>query len=294
MKIALLSATEKDPRREALRAAALYLLQHGAAAVYVDAAAEKAFSTEPLQPCFLPAEELYGAGDVLLVLGGDGSIIRAARLCGGAAAILGINLGRVGFLAEAERQQTELLDALLRGEYTVQERIMLRAKIAHADGTPDTKTPCALNDIVVSNGTLSRMVEAELLCDGCTIQTYRADGIIVATPTGSTAYSMSAGGPILHPLMDCLCLTPVCSHSLWARPLVVGGQSIVQIRNLTREPGDAYLSVDGALSYPLRRGDTVTVQKADSIARMVHFAQNSFYDILHRKFHETELHSEER
>ncbi len=84
MKIALLSATEKDPRREALRAAALYLLQHGAAAVYFDAAAEKAFSTEPLQPCFLPAEELYGAGDVLLVLGGDGSIIRAARLCGGA------------------------------------------------------------------------------------------------------------------------------------------------------------------------------------------------------------------
>lgn len=285
MIIAILSNREKDPAFASMRSLCRYLLQHGGCTVCVPAEAAEAFTEEVLQPVYVSEEVLYSESDVMLVLGGDGSIIRAAsRIERESTAILGINLGRVGFLAEAEPSQTELLDRLLAGAYTVQDRIMLYA-IIHTPQSEDTQTtPCALNDIVVSNGTLSRMVEVELLCDGSTVQTYRADGLIVATPTGSTAYSMSAGGPILHPLTNCLCITPVCSHSLVARPLVVSGESEICIRNMTHGASEAFLSVDGYVNYPLAAGATVTVRKASKITRLIHFEEYSFYDILHRKF----------
>ena len=224
---------------------------------------------------------------VAIVLGGDGSIISAAtQVCAYRIPILGINFGTLGYLAELEASDVELVNDVLDGAFTVEERMMLTPKIVHADGSM-TCTPPALNDIVLSNGPIARILNFSLTCDDVLIQRHRADGMIIATPTGSTAYSMSAGGPVLAPELDAICLTPICSHSLANRPVIVPGTSYIKLSGLETVGGNSvYLTVDGRIAEKLEASDSVLVTRSESRTRLIRLRKNSFLTVLNSKLQE--------
>ncbi|HHT27352.1 MAG TPA: NAD(+)/NADH kinase [Firmicutes bacterium] len=226
-------------------------------------------------------EKEFLQADAAIVLGGDGALLTAARLLYGTGIpILGVNLGRIGFLSEIEPAQlSEALPRLLRGEYTVVERMMLEAQVMRAGVLLQKQT--ALNDVVIARGTFGRMLSLEATAEGYRIGTYVGDGIIVATPTGSTAYSLSAGGPIVHPEMNAILVTPVCPHSLAARTVVLPGSSVVRIRVTTpTEHDDLMLTADGVHGKHLMSGDEVLVGRAPYATRLIRMREGSFYDVL--------------
>ncbi|WP_338826599.1 NAD(+)/NADH kinase [Neomoorella thermoacetica] len=230
------------------------------------------------------AEEEVIAAEGLLALGGDGTLLRAARLVAPAGTpILGINLGHLGFLTEIEL--TELypaLDKLLAGAYRIEERMMLRGTVQR----PEKALTCtALNDIVVTKGAFSRMLRLEVYIDTAYLDTYPADGLIVSSPTGSTAYSLSAGGPLVSPQLQVMILTPICPHTLYTRPLVVPGEQ--EIRVCVHAPGaEVMLTVDGQQGLHLRDGDVIRVTRARTPARLIRLQDNTFYSLVREKLKE--------
>ena len=237
----------------------------------------------PTAAVFVPDHALFDDCDCAVVLGGDGSVIKAASACAERKIpILGINLGRVGYLAEVEPEELFLLSRLCRGEYRIERRMMLSVSVLR-DGHEIHRMPHALNEAVISNGAISRMVELEVTCDGQAVTQFHADGVIAATPTGSTAYSMSAGGPIIDPALDCFCLTPVCAHSLTARPMLLSSDCTLDIKNICRREDNTYLTVDGAQNFKLILGDVVRIRKASAETQMIRFHANSFFSVLNRK-----------
>lgn len=217
--------------------------------------------------------------DLFVILGGDGSIMRAARRAAPARIpMLGINLGRVGYIAELEASEIEQIDAFFTGDYTIENRMMLDVRIKN-----DGRVMTALNDAVISNGSVSRMVELELSCDGNTVGKYHADGIIASTPTGSTAYSMSAGGPIIDPKLDCISITPVCPHSLKARPMIFSSDSVLEIKDICIKHDNIYLTVDGSENIRLRRGDVIRITKSNIKTKLLRMKKDGFYNVLNRK-----------
>lgn len=220
-------------------------------------------------------------GDLLVVLGGDGTILSAARLAAGRVPILGVNMGGFGFLAEvALNDLPAAIDRVTAGASVIDERAMLSAEIT---GGGAVRLHClALNDMVVAKTGVARLVRVATWVNGEHLSTYPADGVIVATPTGSTAYSLSAGGPIVHPQVDVIVVTPICPHTLTARPVVVSGGATVAVEPL--EAGeDVRLSVDGQESFPLREGERVIVRRAPARTRLVRLRDPSFYSILRTK-----------
>lgn len=228
--------------------------------------------------------------DVCIVLGGDGSMIRAAKKAAPRGIpLLGINLGRIGYLAELEFDELNLLDGLFDGNYTIEPRFMLNIVLLRTGREPHTTAP-ALNDAVVTHGAVSKLVDIMLYCDGRPVTKYRADGLITATPTGSTAYSMSAGGPIVDPRLDCMCVTPICPHSLYAKPLIFSGDSELEIEDICSDAVTLYLTVDGSETYRLNRGDRIRITKSDLTANLIRLNAKSgsygFYGVLHQKITE--------
>lgn len=226
------------------------------------------------------------AADMLIVLGGDGSIMRAARR--GAEKdipVLGIDLGRVGYLAElAPDDELGLID-IINGNYYVEKRMMLES-VAVINGTTQDRSYTAINDIVLSHGSLSHLLETEVFCDGSSIGRYRSDGFIVSTPIGSTAYSLSAGGPVLAPGLKGICLTPICPHSLTARPIIVPEDSDIEIRYLSPSDSTSHLTVDGVESAVLLPGDSLKIKRSVLTADFVRGKRDrvkNFYDVLREK-----------
>lgn len=237
----------------------------------------------PENTVFVPDDVLLNDADCVVVLGGDGSVIKAASSCAERGIpLLGINLGRVGYLAEVEQNELYLLARLFCGEYRIERRMMLSVSVLR-NGIVIHKMRNALNEAVISNGTVAHMVDLSLACDGNFISNYHADGVIAATPTGSTAYSMSAGGPIIDPTLDCLCVTPVCAHALSARPILLSAESTLTMENICRREDNTYLTVDGEETCKLFTGDTVSICRAEAETKMIRFHENSFYSILNRK-----------
>ncbi len=234
---------------------------------------------------FLPEERLYDGAELLLVLGGDGSIIEAARRSvGRQIPIAGINLGRLGYLAEIEPNELELVDAVLRGEAQVDERIMLDVAIVRGGEEIGVGKP-ALNDVVLTNGPVPRLLSFELRCDGELVEECYADGMILATPTGSTAYSLSAGGPVLDPCLDCICSTPICPQSMNNRPIIFGGASVLELRCMRTRGGNVvHLSLDGRESVRLECGDTVRVRHSEYRTPLIRVKKGGFLSALRRKF----------
>lgn len=227
-------------------------------------------------------EALLGA-DAAIVLGGDGTILR----CAGEAAktstpILGINLGNLGFLADVETADIETaLDKLLNGNYIVEERFMLDAEIIREARTVEKVS--ALNDIVVSRSSFKRIVATDIYVDDCFAAHYDGDGIIVATPTGSTGYSLSAGGPIVDSSVFASIITPICPHTAFSTPMVVPGTKIIKIKFKDSFSQCSMLTVDGQQGYDLEPEDTVVIKASDKKTGLIKFDNSNFYEMLCKK-----------
>ena len=244
---------------------------------------------------FLPMDELYANADLLIVLGGDGTILEAARRSAmRQTPILGINLGRVGYMAELEMGELELLSYLFDrvtaeghrpAAYEIEKRSMIHVELVNTQGEVRQQM-YGLNDAVITNGSVARIVDIELSADGSPVTTYRADGLIVATPTGSTAYSMSAGGPVADPRVKCFCVTPICPHSLAARPMIFPDESVLEIRNICQREKMLYLTVDGRTNCELFRGETVRITRSPLETNLVRLKSYGFYNRLRLKMSE--------
>jgi len=214
--------------------------------------------------------------DLVICLGGDGTIINNARKAAiDNIPILGINMGRVGYTAELETDEVYLLEKIFTGEYTYEYRMMLKVN----------DTYIALNDAVI-RGTTSHIAEFELKCDGKLLTRYRADGLIISTPTGSTAYSFSAGGPVIDPKLDCFCITPICSHSLNTKSLIFSPDSVLEIINKCRDETDMILNLDGNNIITINYNSSVVITKSDIRVKMLRIKKDSFYCILNKKMSE--------
>lgn len=224
-------------------------------------------------------EAMLASCDMAVVLGGDGSMIHIAKNAAAVGVpVLGVNGGNVGFMAGLEMNQLDRLGRLLEGRYKMESRMMLEVTLSRADG--DVMMFSALNEAVVSHGNLSRLIAMEVSADGNPVTTYRADGVIVATPTGSTAYSLSAGGPVVDPALSCMLLTPICPHAMHTRPLLFSDSSSLTVR----AGSEAYLTVDSEQAVLLSPEDTVTIRRHPTDARLISLKEEyAFYDILTQK-----------
>ena len=221
--------------------------------------------------------------DLVLVLGGDGTLIHAARMLNGRPApILGVNMGSLGFLTEVPQAELyQAIEHVLSGKAEVSERMKLRVHVHRAAGGDKVLDTEVLNDAVMAKGTLSRMAEFEATCSGEYVTRYKADGIIVATPTGSTAYSLAANGPLLFPSMRGVILAPICPHTLTQRPLVLPDEETLNIV-LTSE-SEVYLTLDGQTGLQLHRGDRVQIKQSNNRVLLVRNPQIDYFGILRAK-----------
>ena len=220
--------------------------------------------------------------DLLICFGGDGTILHAARdatLHG--VPILGVNTGSVGFMAELERSELPLLAPLAHGMYTIEERMMLDVKVLRGDKLVSQDT--ALNDAVISKGSMARVAEMEVFADRVKVTGITGDGVIIATPTGSTAYSMSAGGPIVEPTSKGIIVTPVCAHQLAVRAMVLASERIVTVQLPRGNRKYLYLSVDGGKAVRLTGGDRVEIRRSERATQLVRLADRSFYQVINQK-----------
>ena len=224
--------------------------------------------------------------DAALVLGGDGMLLQAARdLAGAGVPILGVNLGHLGFLTEVEPNELVwALPQLLRGDFHIEERMMADVVVCRT-GVPVAEYR-VLNDAVISRGTFARLVTLEALVDDSTLGVFVGDGLILATPTGSTAYSLSAGGPIVHPGVDGILVTPICPHTLGERSVLTRGEDTVRVLVKSPvEPDELVLTVDGRPGLRLVSGDEVRVSRSRVRVRLIRLAQRTFYDVLAMRLH---------
>ena len=225
--------------------------------------------------------ELPAQVDFLVVLGGDGTLLSTARAVGELGVpILGVNLGGLGFLtATTLDEMLPAVEALLADRMAIDERMLLGARVVR--GGQAIGEYAALNDVVITKSAMSRIINLEVSVQGEYATAYRADGLIIATPTGSTAYSLSAGGPILFPTMDAVVLTPICSHTLTNRPIVLPGSQGIEVAVLTNQ--EVVLTLDGQVGVPLREQDRVEVAQAASRIRLVRFPHKHFFSVLRTK-----------
>ena len=222
--------------------------------------------------------ELGGVADLVIVVGGDGSILGVSRdLAGSGVPVVGVNRGSLGFLAAiAPGDIEEKFEQILSGDYSIEDHFLLEAQVFRDDVLVSSST--ALNDVVVNPSSMSRMMEFDLLVNEEFVYNQRSDGIIVASPTGSTAYSLSAGGPIMHPRLDAVVVVPMFPHTLTSRPLVVSGDSTVMVRIIDAAEGAPQLSCDSQVNLPLEVGDVVKVGKSEEPLNLLYPAGHSFYE----------------
>ncbi|HZX49264.1 MAG TPA: NAD(+)/NADH kinase [Nitrospirota bacterium] len=220
--------------------------------------------------------------DFIIVLGGDGTLISVARLIGGRGTpILGVNLGSLGFLTEVTLDEMyPLLEKILSGDMSLDERWTLDVSVQREDKELAKFT--VLNDVVINKGALARMILMETVIDGRYLNTYRADGMIISTPTGSTAYSLSAGGPIINPKVGAIIISPICPHTITNRPIVVREDVMIEV-TLRSENEDVNVTLDGQEGYPLQYLDKVVVKKSANTIRLITSPDKDYYEVLRQK-----------
>lgn len=230
----------------------------------------------------LSRAEVVAGADLVIVLGGDGTLLSVARLIGGREVpILGVNLGGLGFLTEITLDELlPTLEAVLRNEFDVSRRLTLSARVLR--GGDVIASYEALNDAVITKTALSRIVDLETHVNGEYVATFRADGLIVATPTGSTAYCLAAGGPIIYPTLPALVIIPICPHTLTNRPLVVPDSAVVEVVQGTTG-GDVHLTVDGQVGVPLQPRDVVALRRSDRTIALIKSPKLNYFELLRTK-----------
>ena len=227
-------------------------------------------------------DEFYEKSDFVVVIGGDGTILRVARKAAiYGTPILGINFGTLGYLADVERSDGKIaIEKVLNGDYKIEKRMMLEAYIERGCISHDTQL--ALNEVCVSNSNFSRMISLSVEVNDEYINTFRADGIIVSTPTGSTAYNLSAGGPILNTNTELMTITHICPHALYARPIVVSGDDVIKIK-IAGDYSNTQVTFDGQNDDRVKSGDTIEIRKSKYQTSIIKTTNLSFFDILRRK-----------
>ena len=232
---------------------------------------------------FLPIEKLYDEADLVIALGGDGTILDCAKkMARRGKPILGINLGHLGYMAELEMDELGALDKIIEGDYTLDERDMLNIEVFDKNGESKYQS-YALNDAVISNGSVAKIINLELYAEDSLVTSYRADGLIISTPTGSTAYAMSAGGSIADPKVKCMLVTPICPHSFIARQLIFSDETKLKIKNVSVREKSLMLTLDGKTNCELFKDDVVKITKSDMTVKLVRLKECSFYGILSQK-----------
>jgi NAD+ kinase len=270
------------PRREDVAAVVppllAWLKEHGVEAFYDHETA----SCIPPAGRERPREELPRLAELLVVLGGDGTLLATARVAADhAALILPVNLGGLGFLTSVTLAELyPILGEILEGKHRISERVLLQAEVMR--GGKVVAQHRALNDAVLNKGAVARMIDLDLHIDGGYVCSYKADGLIVSTPTGSTAYSLAAGGPIIYPVVEAFVITPICPHTLTNRPLVIPNSARVEV-DFRADDESVYLTLDGQVGVQLKNGDRVSVAKSPNKLRLVRPSKKTYFEILRNK-----------
>ena len=269
--------------RETLAALAAWLGDHRVDAVWTTEAAKlvDGGAAHVAEREHVPAQV-----DVMLVLGGDGTLLSMAKAIaesGRDVPILAVNFGSLGFLTEITRPEIyAALEAVINGRATYDLRMMLRTTATRQSEPP--LSHMALNDVVFTRTAISRMIELSVSVGEQFVTAVKADGLIVATPTGSTAYNLAAGGPIVHPSMDALVLTPIAPHMLTNRPIVIPTEREVRVRSTSSNAGDeVYVTIDGQTGFPLQEGDEITIAKSERPLRLIRSTERSYFEVLRQK-----------
>jgi NAD+ kinase len=241
---------------------------------------------EPIDESQLSRDQIPDAVDVVVVLGGDGTLLSMADRIGHAGRdipILGVNFGSLGFLTEVRVNELyPSLEAVLNGTARFDERLLLHAEATRPGG--EIEHHIALNDVVFTKAALSRMIELSVVVNGSFVTVVKADGLIVASPTGSTAYNLAAGGPIVHPAVDALVLTPIAPHTLTNRPVVIPAASTVDVQpHVHSDTDDIFVTYDGQTGYPLHGGDVVRIRRSQQALRLVKAPQRAYFEVLREK-----------
>ncbi|MBQ6059052.1 MAG: NAD(+)/NADH kinase [Clostridia bacterium] len=285
MKFTINPSLSKDPGLVLSREVAKLLIDWGAQ-VWVD---NKTLSFYRGLPVFSGPQGLcFQDADFAISVGGDGTFLSTAHLAVQyGVPVVGVNKGTVGFLTEIDPGELELLHRLFTKEYTVERRMLLNAKVRRGRGTP--YTGFAVNDITVHRGTSPRLLNLEVASDGSFIHRFRADGMIVATPTGSTAYALSAGGPIIDPRSNCMEVVPIAAHTLVIRPTIFHSNARITVTPFLDQGRDATLMVDGGSGFLLLPGDVVHIRRDKTQVMVVRMKPDSFYEVVKSKLQEGEI-----
>ena len=282
-KIGFVTNIEKDPTLQETKKMVDFVLKKGCE-VYVS----ETFSDVHPDVIATSSSEMYKSVDFVVVIGGDGTILRVAR----SAAIfdtpiLGINFGTLGYLADVEKVNAiDAIEKVLNGDFTIENRMMLEPYVER--GCVSHEINLALNEVCITNSVCSRMIKLSVEVNGEYFDTFRADGIIVSTPTGSTAYNLSAGSPILSPHTELMTITHICPHTLYARPFVIDGNDVVRIR-VQSNYNNVQMSCDGQSTVQMKNDDVIVVKKSRYVTRIIKTTNMNFYDILRRKMVEVRI-----
>jgi len=278
--IALTGKRDDQTVNESLRLLAAHLEERGRR---VMAEVSVADSLSPLGVASADAMTICAEADLLVAIGGDGTMLYAASLIAEAGVpLLGINRGRLGFLTDVGTERMlESIDEILEGRFVAERRLMLEARITG----PEQAVGLALNDVVLQKRDTGRMIDFETWIDGRYVNTHAGDGLVVATPTGSTAYALSGGGPIMHPTMDAIALVPICPHTLSDRPLVVPGAADIDIRVIERGDTHPEVTCDGRLLGTLTSSVSLEVRQASASVTLIHPVDHDYFRILRSKLH---------
>ncbi len=283
MKIAIIPNGDKSSAISCAREIAA-ILNNAGAQVIIPSVLSGEFQNEKVD--FVDTyEEIFAVCDCAVTVGGDGTIIHCARYAANySKPLLGVNMGRLGYVAELEPSEITELTRLVSGDFVTRERMTLDVTVIHKDGTSESYL--AINDAVISRGSLSCIIDMDVFAGEEKICNYRADGLLFSTPTGSTAYALSAGGPVIDPYMSLIELTPVCPHSLTARTVIFTDDTVLSVT--CNSPDASYLTVDGQVSVKLDPQDVVRVSKSEHKLLMNVFKTKNFYKIAGEKLGNTE------
>lgn len=275
-KIGIISKTGKTEPAEILKGLIPWIRQKGYE-VYIDTDTASMLNMEGI-----PRSQIPNNAEIVIVLGGDGTMISVARLVAEKdIPILGVNIGGLGFLTAVHKDELyEVLEKVLAGECSIEERIMLKACVVrHSECISEF---VVMNDVVVNKGALARIIDLETYINNTYVATFKADGLIVATPTGSTAYALSAGGPILYPTLNSIVIAPICPHTLTNRPIVMPDDILVEIV-LKSKTEDVFLTLDGQVGFSLKQDDIVQVKKSNFKTKLFIPCERDYFEILRTK-----------
>lgn len=281
MKFGIIPNVNKDSDLSTTKEIILWLLNRNISVMLKESIAEQL----KMKELSVDEEQMFLECDIVVVLGGDGTLLGVARRAAlYATPLFGVNLGHMGFLTEAEISDMYMaFEKLINKQYTIEKRMMLEAYIEN-DSSQSEKMN-ALNDIGISRGPLSRIINCAIYINDHFVDMHSADGLVVSTPTGSTAYSLSAGGPIVSPSLKVIIITPICPHSLQSRSIVVSHEDTVKIE-LCSSDADIMMTVDGQQGYNIKMGDLITIKQSQNYTNLIKLNERNFFDVLRRKMSE--------